>query len=76
MNHQINGVALPDEQGFFGEYGGQFIPPHLKQAMDQINLAYEEIRHTPEFQQELADLLHIMLAVQVHYFMRSDCLIN
>ncbi len=56
MNHQINGVALPDEQGFFGEYGGQFIPPHLKQAMDQINLAYEEIRHTPEFQQELADL--------------------
>jgi len=56
MNHQINGVALPDEQGFFGEYGGQFIPPHLKQAMDQINLAYEEIRHTPEFQQELDDL--------------------
>lgn len=50
MNHQINGVASPDEQGFFGEYGGQFIPLHLKQAMDQINLAYEEIRHTPEFQ--------------------------
>ncbi|MBD0076846.1 hypothetical protein IAF28_19995, partial [Acinetobacter baumannii] len=42
--------ALPNEQGFFGEYGGQFIPPHLKEAMDEIHVAYEEIRHTPEFQ--------------------------
>ncbi len=56
MQHQINGIALPNEQGFFGEYGGQFIPPHLKEAMDEINVAYEEIRHTPEFQNELADL--------------------
>ena len=24
--------------------------------MDEINVAYEEIRHTPEFQNELADL--------------------
>ncbi len=56
MQHQINGIALPNEQGFFGEYGGQFIPPHLKEAMDEINVAYEEIRHTPEFQNELSDL--------------------
>lgn len=54
---QLNGVALPDETGFFGQYGGQFIPPHLKQAMDDINIAYEEIRHKPEFQQELQELL-------------------
>ena len=56
MQHQINGIALPNEEGFFGEYGGQFIPPHLKAAMDEINVAYEEIRHTAEFQNELADL--------------------
>lgn len=71
MQHQINGIALPNEQGFFGEYGGQFIPPHLKEAMDEINVAYEEIRHTPEFQNELADLLQIMSAVQVLYFMQN-----
>ncbi|MCK7610017.1 tryptophan synthase subunit beta [Acinetobacter portensis] len=56
MNHQINGIALPNEDGFFGSYGGQFIPPDLKQAMDDINVAYEEIRKTPEFQNELNDL--------------------
>ncbi|MDY6468482.1 tryptophan synthase subunit beta [Acinetobacter faecalis] len=56
MNHQINGIALPNEDGFFGNYGGQFIPPDLKQAMDDINVAYEEIRKTPEFQNELNDL--------------------
>ncbi|MFC6052067.1 tryptophan synthase subunit beta [Acinetobacter sp. Ac_877] len=56
MNHQINGIALPNEEGFFGTYGGQFIPPDLKQAMDDINLAYEEIRKTPEFQTELNEL--------------------
>jgi tryptophan synthase beta chain len=56
MDHQINGIALPNEDGFFGTYGGQFIPPDLKQAMDEINVAYEQIRHTEEFQNELAEL--------------------
>ncbi|RKG50047.1 tryptophan synthase subunit beta [Acinetobacter cumulans] len=56
MNHQINGIALPNEEGFFGNYGGQFIPPDLKQAMDDINVAYQEIRQTAEFQDELKEL--------------------
>ena len=56
MDHQINGIALPNEAGFFGKYGGQFIPPHLKAAMDDIKVAYEQIRATEEFQTELAEL--------------------
>ncbi|MBA4501178.1 tryptophan synthase subunit beta [Marinobacterium marinum] len=47
---------MPDVNGYFGEYGGQIIPPELKTVMDEINTAYEEIRQKPEFQQELADL--------------------
>ena len=47
---------MPDANGYFGEYGGQLIPPELKQVMDEIDHAYEEIRHQPEFQQELANL--------------------
>ncbi|GAA0687339.1 tryptophan synthase subunit beta [Marinobacterium maritimum] len=47
---------MPDANGYFGEYGGQLIPPELKTVMDEINTAYEEIRQKPEFQQELADL--------------------
>lgn len=46
-------AEMPNKDGFFGEFGGQEIPPELKQIMDQINDAYEEIRQKPEFQQEL-----------------------
>ncbi|WP_067864440.1 tryptophan synthase subunit beta [Neptuniibacter marinus] len=49
-------AEMPNKEGFFGEFGGQEIPPELKQIMDQINDAYEEIRQKPEFQAEL-DLL-------------------
>lgn len=56
MTQQINGIELPNAEGFFGNYGGQFIPPDLKQAMDDINAAYQEIRQTEEFQNELQDL--------------------
>ena len=29
-------LEMPDKDGFFGEYGGQFIPPELKVIMDQV----------------------------------------
>ncbi len=47
---------MPDDNGFFGEYGGQIIPPELKAVMDEIDSAYEEIRQTEHFQQELSEL--------------------
>jgi tryptophan synthase beta chain len=49
-------APMPDEQGYFGEYGGQVIPPELKQIMDDINAAYEEVSQTAAFKQELAEL--------------------
>ena len=48
---------LPDANGCFGPYGGQLVPPALKQAMDDIDRAYEEIRQRADFQEELALLL-------------------
>lgn len=47
---------MPDARGFFGDFGGQLVPPHLKQVMDEIDAAYEEIRLREDFQQELAGL--------------------
>jgi len=47
---------MPDEQGYFGEYGGQIIPPELKAIMDEIDRAYEEVRQTEAFQKELNEL--------------------
>ena len=49
-------AAMPDAQGFFGPYGGQFVPDHLKAIMDDINASYEKICACPEFQAELASL--------------------
>ncbi len=48
---------MPDANGFFGAYGGQLIPPDLKQAMDDIAAAYTEICQRQDFQDELAQLL-------------------
>jgi len=47
---------MPNAEGYFGPYGGQLVPPHLKQTMDDINVAYEEIRQRADFQEELASL--------------------
>ena len=51
-----NPQAMPDAQGFFGPYGGQLVPPELKQCMDEIAAAYEEIVKRQDFQDELAAL--------------------
>ncbi|MFG0807606.1 tryptophan synthase subunit beta [Pseudomonas fluvialis] len=56
MSNTREFAAMPDAQGFFGPYGGQYVPPELKQAMDDINRAYEEIRQRADFQEELASL--------------------
>ena len=53
----VDFAPMPDERGYFGEYGGQVIPPELKQIMDDIDDAYERVIRTEEFQQELA-MLH------------------
>ncbi len=53
---QFNFAPMPNAEGYFGEYGGQIIPPELKAIMDEINQAYEEIRHTEAFQNELMQL--------------------
>lgn len=49
-------TQMPDENGFFGEFGGQFVPDHLKKIMNDINDAYEKIVKDENFQKELASL--------------------
>ena len=47
---------LPDNRGFFGEYGGSFIPPQLQDIIDEITAAYAEITQDEGFLKELAEL--------------------
>jgi len=43
----------PDEKGYFGEYGGAFLPPELQKAFDEIYDAYMTICKSAEFINEL-----------------------
>ncbi len=47
---------LPDENGYFGEYGGAFIPPELQGVMDEITSEYKKIIQEKSFLEELAAL--------------------
>jgi len=47
---------LPNEDGYFGEYGGSFLPPQLQDIIDQVTKAYEDIREDSKFKEELAYL--------------------
>ena len=43
----------PDQKGFFGKYGGQYIQPELKAAMEEITEAYFTICKSSKFVGEL-----------------------
>ena len=43
----------PSKDGFFGKYGGAYLPPHLVPAMQEINDAYLTICHSSQFVNEL-----------------------
>jgi len=47
---------LPNDEGYFGEYGGSFIPPDLQVIITEISDAYDEITKDASFLEELADL--------------------
>lgn len=48
---------MKNNQGFFGNYGGQFVPEEVKKALDELNDFYLNTKDTAEFKQELSELL-------------------
>lgn len=43
----------PDAEGYFGNYGGSYIPPELQTAMNEISEAYQTICKSRKFISEL-----------------------
>jgi len=41
------------EKGYFGEFGGSFVPPQLQTALDLLDAAFNEYKEDPAFNQEL-----------------------
>jgi tryptophan synthase beta chain len=63
------GASLPDEQGHFGLYGGQFVAETLMLPLEELNAAYQHYMKAPEFLRELdADLAHYVGRPSPLYF--------
>ncbi len=44
---------LPDKRGYFGEFGGRFVPETLIPALKALEEAYQKARKDPSFKKEL-----------------------
>ena len=47
----------PNKDGFFGEYGGRFVPETLMTAVLELERTYRTAKEDPEFQAEFQELL-------------------
>ncbi len=45
--------TMPNEDGFFGQFGGAFIPPQLEEPFREIREAYDKLSKSFEFLNEL-----------------------
>jgi tryptophan synthase beta chain len=56
MNTEL--TFLPDERGYFGEYGGRFVPETLIPALDELTLMYHAAIAEPAFLEEFQAILN------------------
>ncbi|MFE3065405.1 tryptophan synthase subunit beta, partial [Streptomyces roseus] len=47
----------PNAEGYFGDFGGKFIPEALVAAVDEVAVEYEKAKGDPAFTAELNDLM-------------------
>jgi len=47
-------MTLPDSRGYFGKYGGRFVPETLMEALLDLERDYQRISQSQEFKQEFA----------------------
>ncbi len=45
--------TMPDDKGYFGDFGGSFLPPPLEKPFAKIRKAYDEMSKSPGFLHEL-----------------------
>ena len=46
-----------DENGYYGKFGGAYIPEMLHPNVEELRLNYLSIMHEPAFQKEFNELL-------------------
>ena len=56
MNYQLS--SSPNEHGYYGRFGGAYIPEMLHRNVEELRSKYLEIMHDASFQKEYQQLLH------------------
>lgn len=49
---------FPTQNGYFGKFGGKFVPEILIPALEELETAYSEAKNDPEFRREYLELLN------------------
>ncbi len=49
---KTNNNNLPDKNGFFGEYGGKFVPETLMYALEELETTYEKLKDNADFKNQ------------------------
>ncbi len=49
--HDSQTPPLPDVRGYYGEFGGRFVPETVIPALDELTAAFDAARHDPVFMQ-------------------------
>ncbi|MDD3285297.1 MAG: tryptophan synthase subunit beta [Patescibacteria group bacterium] len=49
---------LPDKNGYYGAFGGRLVPPLLEKALQEVEIAFREIKDDIGFQEEYRRLLN------------------
>ena len=57
MTTTVGRSALPDERGYFGAFGGRYVPETLMPALSELEDAYAAAREDATFREELERLL-------------------
>ena len=50
-------TIIPSKSGYYGEYGGMFIPEILRTTFDELIVAFYEAKADPEFLQGFVDVM-------------------
>ena len=53
VNPQKEAFLPADKRGYFGEYGGQFVPETLMPALDELEATYNQVKTDASFWEEL-----------------------
>jgi tryptophan synthase beta chain len=57
FNAEFQRYEQPDEQGRFGDFGGQYVPETLLPALQELEQAYATLKEDQQFKEELRHLL-------------------